>query len=128
MKTFGKDYATQVIKNAKTMGKALDENGVPVKCREYGYTESHQVHLDNSRIPKGLDHTKILEDANIIVDRGTRIGTCEVTRRGMKQSEMEKIAELIARLLVKREPSGQIKKEASKLRSEFETLEYCFKE
>jgi glycine hydroxymethyltransferase len=110
------------------MGKALDENGVPVKCREYGYTESHQVHLDNSKIKEGLDHTKILEEANIIVDKGTRIGTCEVTRRGMKQDEMEKIAELISRLLIKRDSPEQIRKEASKLRSEFNSLEYCFKE
>jgi glycine hydroxymethyltransferase len=128
LKTYGSAYAKQVIENAKAMGKALDESGVPVKCREYGYTESHQVHLDNSRIKTGLDHTKILEDANIIVDKGTRIGTCEVTRRGMKQQEMEKIAELIARLLVKRDTPEKIKREASKLRSEFQSLEYCFKE
>jgi glycine hydroxymethyltransferase len=128
LEAYGKAYADQVIKNAKTMGKALDENGVPVKCRQYGYTESHQVHLDNSRIEKGMDHTKILEDANIIVDKGTRIGTCEVTRRGMKQNEMERIAELISRLLVKKEPTDRIRKEVVKLRSEFDVLEYCFKE
>jgi glycine hydroxymethyltransferase len=128
LKSFGRAYSDQVIKNAKAIGKALDEHGVPVKCREYGYTESHQVHLDNSRIDIKLDHTRILQEANIIVDKGTRIGTCEVTRRGMKENEMERAAELIARVVVKREQPERVKKDATKLRQEFDSLEYCFKE
>lgn len=128
LKSFGRAYADQVIKNAKTIGRALDEHGVPVKCREYGYTESHQVHLDNNKIDSRIDHTKILEEANIIVDKGTRIGTCEVTRRGMKHTEMERIAELIARVIVKREQPERVKKDVIKLREEFNNLEYCFKE
>jgi glycine hydroxymethyltransferase len=128
LKSFGRAYADQVIKNAKTIGRALDEHGVPVKCREYGYTESHQVHLDNSKIDSRIDHTKILEEANIIVDKGTRIGTCEVTRRGMKHTEMERIAELIARVIVKRDQPERVRKDVIKLREEFNTLEYCFKE
>jgi glycine hydroxymethyltransferase len=128
LKSFGRAYADQVIKNAKTIGRALDEQGVPVKCREYGYTESHQVHLDNKRIDSRIDHTKILEEANMIVDKGTRIGTCEVTRRGMKETEMERIAELIARVVVKREQPERVRKDAIRLREEFNKLEYCFKE
>jgi glycine hydroxymethyltransferase len=128
LKSFGKAYSDQVIKNAKAMGKALDEYGVPVKCGEYGYTESHQVHLDNSRIDSKIDHTRVLEEANIIVDKGTRIGTCEVTRRGMKEKEMERAAELVARVIVKGEQPERVGKDAIKLRQEFESLEYCFKE
>jgi glycine hydroxymethyltransferase len=128
LRSFGNDYADQVIKNAKALGEALDENGVPIKCREYGYTESHQVHLDNARMPKEMDYTKLLEEANIIVDKGTRFGACEVTRRGMKQGEMERIASLIARVIVKKESTERIKKEAMKLAADFDGLEYCFKE
>jgi glycine hydroxymethyltransferase len=128
LKSFGRAYADQVIKNAKTIGRALDEQGVPVKCKEYGYTESHQVHLENKRIDSRIDHTKILEEANMIVDKGTRIGTCEVTRRGMKETEMERIAELIARVVVKREQPERVRKDAIRLREEFNKLEYCFKE
>jgi glycine hydroxymethyltransferase len=127
LKSFGRAYSDQVIKNAKAIGKALDEHGVPVKCREYGYTDSHQVHLDNSRIDNKIDHTRILEEANIIVDKGTRVGTCEVTRRGMKQNEMDKIAELFARVVVKQEQPEKVRKDVIKLREEFGGLEYCFK-
>nr|MDO8097872.1 hypothetical protein [Candidatus Njordarchaeota archaeon] len=128
LKSFGEAYADQVVRNAQTVGKALDEHGVSVKCREYGYTESHQVILDDDKFKRKTDYHRILEQANIIIDRGTRIGTCEVTRRGMKQAEMERIAEFIARLLVKKEPIERIGKEATKLRKEFNELEYCFKQ
>jgi glycine hydroxymethyltransferase len=128
LKSFGKAYADQVVRNAQTMGRALDEHGVPVKCREYGYTESHQVILDDAKFKGKIDYHQILEQANMIIDRGTRIGTCEVTRRGMKQTEMERIAELIARLLVKKESLERIRNEVAKLRREFNDLEYCFRE
>gem|GEM_PF-3475026 len=41
-----------------------------------------------------------LEEANIIVDCVVRVGTCEVTRRGMKEGEMAKIAELMKRVVL----------------------------
>jgi glycine hydroxymethyltransferase len=128
LKSFGKAYTDQVVINAQTIGKALDERGVPVKCREYNYTESHQIILDDDKFKGKTDYHLTLEQANIVIDRGTRIGTCEVTRRGMKQPEMERIAELIARLLVKKESPERIAKEATKLRKEFSKLEYCFKQ
>ncbi|MFQ6087093.1 MAG: serine hydroxymethyltransferase, partial [Candidatus Bathyarchaeia archaeon] len=42
MKTFGKEYAEQVVRNAQTLAKALSDYGFPVKCAEYGFTRSHQ--------------------------------------------------------------------------------------
>jgi glycine hydroxymethyltransferase len=128
LESFGEAYASQVVRNAQSIGKALDESGVPVKCREYGYTESHQVILDYDDSKEQPDYHRALEQANIIIDRGTRIGTCEVTRRGMKETEMERIAELIVRLLVKKESPDRIGKDATRLRKEFNSLEYCFKE
>ena len=67
-----------------------------------------------------------LQQANIIVDCGIRIGTCEVTRRGMKEGEMLKIAELIKRTVVDGEQPEKIRREVAKLSSEFQKVEYCF--
>jgi glycine hydroxymethyltransferase len=67
-----------------------------------------------------------LQRANIIVDCKIRIGTCEVTRRGMKKNEMLKIAELIKRTIIDKEQPGNIKKEIAKLCTEFQKVEYCF--
>jgi len=64
-----------------------------------------------------------LEDANIIVDHGIRIGTCEVTRRGMKPKDMGRVAELIVRAYKGEEPA-KMRREASKLRRQFNRILY----
>ena len=43
MKVYGKAYAEQTISNAKALGRALDEEGVDVEAKEFGFTESHQL-------------------------------------------------------------------------------------
>jgi glycine hydroxymethyltransferase len=84
--------------------------------------------MDNSKIDSKFDHTRKLEEANIIVDKGTRIGTSEITRRGMKEGDMERIAELVGRIIAKREQPERVKKDVIKLRQEFRGLDYYFKE
>jgi glycine hydroxymethyltransferase len=125
MLEFGEDYASQVIRNSKVLGKALDENGIPVKARSYGYSESHQVILDYNKIDEKERISKRLECAGIICDRGIRLGTSELTRRGMKEREMELIASLIADVLLKDEVE-KVKREVTKLTKEFQEVHYTF--
>jgi glycine hydroxymethyltransferase len=126
MREFGETYATQVIKNAKALAKALHDYGFPVTSEHLGFTQSHQVLLDYGSYEKGRVIAEKLEDANIIVDCGVRIGACEVTRRGMKEREMMRIAELIKRQIVDKESSEHIKKDVLKLCTEFQKVQYCF--
>lgn len=95
MKEYGRDYAIQVVRNARALAKALDDEGVEVRKRAIDgqYTETHQVLLRHKHRDRLV---KMLEDANIIVDNMLRLGTCEVTRRGMKEGEMKHIAEMIS--------------------------------
>lgn len=125
MKHFGREYARQVIRNAKALAKALHEHGLPVTCHDYDYTKSHQIFL-NYGWKKGKLIADKLEKANLIVDCGVRIGTCEITRRGMKEKEMELIAELIARVLINNEDPERVKREVIRLRKQFSKLSYCF--
>jgi glycine hydroxymethyltransferase len=125
-KTFGKEYARQVVSNAQTLAKALFEYGFPVKGAHYGFTKSHQVWLDYGDYKQGKAVAQKLEKANIIADCGVRLGTCEVTRRGMKEGEMEKIAELIGRMLIDREKAETVRREVVRLVREFQQVEYCF--
>jgi len=119
----GGKYAARVIENARALAKGLHERGVPVKCAEYGFTSSHQVYLD-IKDEKEIDRlTQRLEDANIIVDRGIRIGTCEATRRGMKPRDMDKVAELIGQIF-KGEDSMKIRRQATRLRRGFNSILY----
>jgi len=126
MKEFGKEYARQVIKNARRLAKSLAEYGLPVTCKEYGFTDSHQVLLDFGGFEKGMKVASKLEKANIIVDCGVRLGTCEITRKRMKEAEMEKIAEFIGRILINKEQPEKIRKEVAKFVEEHQKVYYCF--
>jgi len=126
MKKFGKAYATQVISNAQTLAKALHDYGFPVLCHHLGFTQSHQVLLDYGGYEQGRVIAEKLQRANIIVDCGVRLGTCEITRRGMRENEMEKIAELIRRTVTNGEQSENVKKDVAELCAEFQKIEYCF--
>jgi len=125
-KNFGKAYAEQVMRNAKTLAAALYECGFPVTCQHLDFTQSHQVLLDYGGFEQGRVIAEKLQHANIIVDCGVRIGTCEVTRRGMKEGEMLKIAELIKRTVIDKEQPENVKKEVAKLCAEFQRIEYSF--
>jgi glycine hydroxymethyltransferase len=127
MKSFGSEYAKQVIRNAKALAKALYEHGFPVKCPKLGFTESHQVIIDFGRQELCRKVAEKLQEANIIVDCVVRVGTCEVTRRGMKEGEMAKIAELMRRVVLDGENPEAVKRDVLKLCSEFQTIGYCFR-
>lgn len=128
MKKYGKTYATQVIRNAQTLAKALHDHGFPVFCPHLGFTKSHQVIVGYEDSAKGRTVAEKLQRANIIADCVIRLGTCEVTRRGMKEPEMLKIAELIKRTVIDEKKPETMKKQVAKLVSEFPTIEYCFKQ
>lgn len=124
-KRFGRQYASQVIRNSRALAEALDESGVPVRCRDYGYTASHQVLLDMERLK---DREKIpdrLEQANVIVDRGIRLGTSEMTRKGMREEEMNEIADIISATILGKEPSRLLKRRAIRLARKFRKVRYA---
>ncbi len=125
-KKFGKTYAKQVILNSQTLAKALHEYGFPVTCQHLGFTQSHQVILDYGSDDQSRAVAEKLQRANIISDCVIRLGTCEVTRRGMKEQEMLKIAELINRTVLDGEKPDNIRKDVAKLCNEFQKIEYCF--
>ncbi|UCC33712.1 MAG: hypothetical protein JSW53_01540 [Candidatus Bathyarchaeota archaeon] len=126
MKEYGKRYATQVVRNAQALAKALAEYGFPATCPNLGYTKSHQVFLDYGGYKQGRIIARKLEGANIIADCGVRLGVCETTRKGMKENEMERIAEFMKRVIVDREAPDQVKEDAAKLAGEYQEIEYCF--
>ena len=119
---FGKDYAKQVIKNAKALAEALSDCGFDVLGEKRGFTKSHQVAVNILKFSDGGKVEAELEKANIIVNRqlipgdikagrnyfhpgGIRLGVSEITRLGMKESEMKEIASFIKKVIIdKHEP------------------------
>ncbi|MFX1497459.1 MAG: serine hydroxymethyltransferase [Promethearchaeota archaeon] len=147
MLEFGKNYHKNVINNAKALGQALYERGINVLMEHKGFTESHQIVVDITEFQKthglGGDIEKLLEDANIILNRnllpydiaqgrhyqnpgGLRIGTSEVTRLGMGKNDMQDIAEYIKKILIDNKDPTNVKKEVSEFRRNFQEVKYCF--
>lgn len=128
MEKFGSVYARQVIRNAQILAKTLDDYGFPVICSSLGYTKSHQVLLDYGGYKQGREVAERLEKANIITDCGVRLGTCEATRRGMKENEIIQIAELIKQVIIDKKAPNKVKRDVEKLATQFQVIEYCFQQ
>jgi glycine hydroxymethyltransferase len=126
MKEFGRAYARQVVRNSQALASALSDYGFPVACKRSGFTCSHQLIMDYGDYEKGRKIAERLQEANIIADCVVRIGTCEVTRRGMKEREMLRIAELLKRTIIDGEGADSIKKDVAKLSGEFQKVAFCF--
>jgi len=126
MEKFGRLYAEQIIRNSQALGRALDDYGFPVVGSSLGYTESHQVLMNFGGYKRGREVAEKLEKSNIIADCGVRLGTSEVTRRGMKEGEMEKIAQLIKEVIIDEKASSKVRAEVEDLAEEFQKVNYCF--
>ncbi len=138
---FGEEFMAQIVKNARALAASLDERGIPMLGRHKNFTTTHQAIADVRKYGRGLACAQALERANIIVNKnlvpsdaatdwnypgGLRIGTIEVTRYGMKEPEMAAIAEMIARVVVRRESPESVRPDAVALRAGFRRLYYCF--
>ncbi|MEK7628972.1 MAG: serine hydroxymethyltransferase [Patescibacteria group bacterium] len=126
-----KEYANQIVKNAKALAEELIKLGFSVVS---GGTDNHLMLVDAAPLGlTGSEAGKKLEEVGIIVNKnmipfdprkpwdpsGIRIGTPSVTTRGMKEEEMKKIAELIHMTLQNKEDLGKIKAEVKSLANRF---------
>ena len=143
MLAFGKEYASQIVKNSRALASALHERGFNVLGEKKGFTRSHLLVADITKYGDGKTIEKKLEDANIILNRnllpydikagrhfeapgGIRCGVSEVTRLGMKGSEMEEIADLMTRVVIKREDSQRVASDVSEFRRDYQKVRYAF--
>jgi glycine hydroxymethyltransferase len=138
---FGEDYMAQIVKNAQALGSALQERGLTMLGAHKGFTRTHQVIADVRAYGNGLDIAKKLGQANIITNKnlipsdqpedwdypsGLRIGTTEVTRLGMKEKDMETIADFILAVLEDKKSPENIRKEVIEFRKQYQKIHYCF--
>ncbi len=124
-----KIYQQQIVLNAKTLAKTLQDRGFRLVS---GGTDNHLLLVDLS--DKGLTGAKaeeILEQSGITVNKNTipfdtrspsvtsgiRIGTPAVTTRGLKEQEMEEVGNYISELLNQPEDDKLIGDIKMKIRS-----------
>lgn len=127
MRRFGPAYAKQVIRSSKRLGKELDERGFPIMYRDLGYSESHQLHIDQGAMKEryGLDMNEMsirLERSNLITDSVGRLGTSEITRLGVKEKHLPELADMF----VDAAKGRQVRKRVKAFRDRF-TMDYRFR-
>ena len=103
-----KEYAKQIVKNAKAMAEGLIENGMEIVG---GMTENHLMTLDLRKTGKtGKDMANVLERVGITANKNTvpndpqspfvtsgiRLGAAAMTTRGFKEDDMKEVARIIA--------------------------------
>ena len=129
-----KDYAKQVVANAKVLAEELSKEGFRIIS---GGTDTHVMLIDVfAKGMLGSEAEKALGEAGITVNKnaipfdanppmkpsGIRIGSPALTTRGMKEPEMRQIGRWISRTLHNRTNAvelGKIRKEVFELAEEF---------
>lgn len=127
-----KDYAKQIVKNAKRLAEELQKRGFKLVT---GGTSNHlilaDIHssfgIDGKEAEIAMDKIGLTLNANAIPDdplprfrpSGIRLGTPAVTTRGAKEDDMEKIAEWMRRSIDNRDNDDEL----AELRKE--VVEFC---
>lgn len=138
---FGQSYAQQIVKNAFKLGNTLHDLGAKILGEKNGFTKSHTLLIDVGKYGGGISAASRLERAMIFVNPyvlpydqtlnmekagGIRLGVQEMTRIGMKESEMVEIADLIVKVLEGKSPLEEIKNRVREVKTKFHEVEYCF--
>ena len=127
-----KDYAEQIVKNAKRLAEELQKRGFKLVT---GGTSNHlilaDIHssfgIDGKEAEIAMDKIGLTLNANAIPDdplprfrpSGIRLGTPAVTTRGAKEDDMEKVAEWMKRSIDNRDNDDEL----AELRKE--VMEFC---
>ena len=127
-----KDYAEQIVKNAKRLAEELQKRGFKLVT---GGTSNHlilaDIHssfgIDGKEAEIAMDKIGLTLNANAIPDdplprfrpSGIRLGTPAITTRGAKEDDMKKIAEWMRRSIDNRDNDNEL----AELRKE--VMEFC---
>ena len=121
-----KEYAAQIIKNAKILAETLQKDGFRIVS---GGTDNHLMLVDlTSKGITGKEAQNVLDEVNITANKNTipfeprspfvtsglRLGSPALTTRGFKEDDMREVADIIA--LVLDNPTDEGKKVEARAR------------
>ena len=125
------EYQKQIIKNAQALSKGLMDRGVKIIS---GGTDNHLMLIDlrgeevtGKELEKRLDAAHITCNKNTVpndprspfVTSGVRLGTPAVTTRGLKEEDMDVIAECIALVLQSEDNIEKVKGMVAELTAKY---------
>ncbi|MFH1237723.1 MAG: serine hydroxymethyltransferase [Candidatus Aenigmatarchaeota archaeon] len=117
-----REYAHQIVRNAKALADALMAHGFSLVS---GGTDNHLILIDLTKNGvTGKEAETSLDKAGITVNKNTvpydtrspfdpsgiRLGTPTITTRGMKESEMKQVAELMDKAIKNHKDDAALKK------------------
>lgn len=118
---FGAEHAAQIVANAQALGVAMLEAGFQVFGRERGCTRSHQLFVRHPSVA-AADFEERCQRANILAARTARtagvlggkpggvirLSVQEITRQGLVEKDMPRVASLINDAVASRQPAEKI--------------------
>jgi len=143
MLEFKDEYPRQVIANAKAFARALSEQDLLVEGDPgVNFTETHQVLLRVARsrgewAADRLERNDVItnpqafyDDPSFAASSGVRMGTPEMTRYGMQETDFVELASLLADILRGDEalPQDHWRASVNALRARFTQMRYCLAE
>jgi glycine hydroxymethyltransferase len=137
IRDYGRDYAAQVVRNAKTLATHLDNNGIGVYGCKRGYTQTHQLWCIIGDHQQAMAAFNALEEIGIFVNMisvpftgkyGLCCGVAELTRRGFCEQDMLGVAEIFIDCVLGKMPSKQLKGRVAELSTAFSGLTFCDEE
>ncbi len=133
---YGAAYAAKMVSVAQAFAAALEAEGLPVYAADKGFTASHQFAVLAVEFGGGQTAARHLRKAGFLACgiglpvgsaegdmAGLRIGTPEIVRRGVEESDIPEIAALLARALRSDAPE-ELAAETAALRRRFDGLRF----
>lgn len=131
LELFGEDYVNKLIANNRYFARCLDKRGFTVLGKEFDYTQSNQIWVKFENEKKAMEAFKILEQLNISTNLiflpknewGLRIGTNEITRLGIGEQFLEKLADIFYRGIIAKEAIETIYSDSVSLAHELDCMD-----
>jgi len=132
----GADYASNVVRNAKELGRRLHERGIAVEAADRGFSSGHQLWIRTA--PSGVDayeasdrlyrsgiRVNAFPELPGIPERVIRIGVNEATYHGLEPHDMTELADIFIAAILDAAPVDGLAERVATLRSHH-CLPYAF--
>ncbi len=133
MAQYGTEYARQTILNANILAKELEDLGFDILSKKNIFTNTNCFFIEFNNISNAKDACSKLHLCDISTNARAifgkpliRIGTQEVTRLGMKESEMKYIAQLIYDAINHRQSPEITRKKVNEFILQYQNIFYSF--
>ncbi len=133
MEAFGEDYARRIVANAAALGGELEKRGFELLRAGAAPTASNLLivkkmgALDPYQACEALLRVGVATNARMLNGQPVlRIGTQEVTRRGMLRPEMQWIADVFYSAVIRRDNPDRLRRKVMAFSSTYKNVHYSF--